>query len=171
MAFLGPQALVLIQCFTRKCSLSALIIIKLLWFRKKTAHQMGITGQELQFLTWCGSFSAVVFRQTTTLQKQWFPKAAPSDNVEKPHNWMFLSCSKCQTNVRSDQSANAALLAPAKPSKTSRGNNIFCTSGIIPLKLPRKSNVRIVWVLHWMDSLEGNIQRVKHKWRATQHFI
>lgn len=74
-------------------------------------------------------------------------------------------------SVKSDQSANEALLAPAKPTKTSRGNNIFCTAGIIPLKLPRKSNVRTVWVLHWKDSLEENIQRVKHKWRTTQHFI
>lgn len=50
-------------------------------------------------------------------------------------------------SVISDQSANEALLTPAKPTKISRGNNTFCTSGIIPLKLARKSNVETVQVL------------------------
>lgn len=41
-------------------------------------------------------------------------------------------------SLKSDQSANEALLAPAKPAKTSGGNNTFCTSEIIPLNYPEK---------------------------------
>lgn len=68
MAFLESQALVP----ARKCSLCALtkLHLELILFRKETADQMGITGQELQSLTGCGSSSAMGFRQTTALQKQ-----------------------------------------------------------------------------------------------------
>lgn len=87
---------------------------------------------------------------------QWFlgkPQPYKSSDLQKQHHQVLLKShvTECfyptsarQMSVKSDQSANEALLAPAKPTKTSRGNNIFCTAGIIPLKLPRKSNVRTV---------------------------
>lgn len=88
---------------------------------------------------------------------QWFlgkPQPYKSSDLQKQHHQVLLkshviecfypTTSARQMSVKSDQSANEALLAPAKPTKTSRGNNIFCTAGIIPLKLPRKSNVRTV---------------------------
>lgn len=165
MVFLESHAVVPALYFTRKCSLCALTVIKLQWFRKEAADQMGITGQELQLLTGCGSSSAMGFRQTTTLQKQHHQILMKSHITE----CSYPAQSAWQMSVQSDQSAVEALLVPAKPTKTSRGK-IFCTSGIIPLKLPRKSMWEL-WVLQGKDSLEGSSQRVKHKWRATQHFL
>lgn len=126
----------------------------------------------------CNSWLGVVASVQCFLGKA---QSYKSSDLQKQHHQILLKshATECfcpaisarQMSVKSDQSANEALLAPAEPTKTSRGNKILCTSGIIPLKLPRKSNVRTVWVLHWKDSLEENIQRVKHKWRTTQHFM
>lgn len=64
--------------------------------------------------------------------------------------------------VQSDQSANEALLVPAKPTRTSREKYILYFWDHSP---------EIINVSSLSAALEGSTQRVKHEWRATQHFF